>query len=163
MKIEAKARLSALTEKQKQLDIDGDGQIDGEDLKKVREGQKPAVEASGPVTMTFGHREPMPFKNDAALNKWRYTPKNGLAWSGRIGEYSIVGFQDGDVGVAKIYPSNDLQRYTQAKDSKYYEASKRDRMRQIARAKEELTHVKHPLLKAVMDSAKEELAYYKSA
>ena len=55
MKLEAKSRLAAvktcgcvatvcahvlaLTEKQKQLDIDGDGKIDGEDLKKVRQGQ----------------------------------------------------------------------------------------------------------------------------
>lgn len=30
--------VSALTEKQKQLDIDGDGKIDGDDLKKVRQG-----------------------------------------------------------------------------------------------------------------------------
>lgn len=31
--------VSALTEKQKQLDIDGDGKIDGDDLKKVRQGE----------------------------------------------------------------------------------------------------------------------------
>lgn len=57
MKLEAKARLGAtklcgcavtakclhaLTEKQKQLDVDGDGRIDGEDLKKIRQGKKPA-------------------------------------------------------------------------------------------------------------------------
>lgn len=58
MKLEAKTRLQAatkvcgcvtaacehdveaeLTEKQKQLDIDGDGKIDGDDLKKVRQGE----------------------------------------------------------------------------------------------------------------------------
>lgn len=32
-----------LTEKQKQLDIDGDGEIDGEDLKKVRQGELAAA------------------------------------------------------------------------------------------------------------------------
>lgn len=55
MKLEAKNRIgaakleckcitancvhSALTKKQQKLDIDGDGKIDGEDLKKVREGE----------------------------------------------------------------------------------------------------------------------------
>jgi hypothetical protein len=41
MKIEAKTRLLSLTKKQKQLDINKDGKIDGQDLKKVREGKKP--------------------------------------------------------------------------------------------------------------------------
>jgi hypothetical protein len=40
-KIEAKTRLLSLTKKQKQLDINKDGKIDGEDLKKVRKGEKP--------------------------------------------------------------------------------------------------------------------------
>jgi hypothetical protein len=61
MKLEAKTRLAAdtktcgcvatvcahvlaLTEKQKQLDIDGDGKIDGDDLKKVRKGKTPETE-----------------------------------------------------------------------------------------------------------------------
>lgn len=48
MKIEAKQRLAAeLTEKQKQLDINGDGKIDAEDLKRLRKGEKPEkVESS---------------------------------------------------------------------------------------------------------------------
>lgn len=37
----AKLRLLSLTKKQEKLDINGDGKIDGEDLKKVREGKKP--------------------------------------------------------------------------------------------------------------------------
>ena len=37
-------RLRALTEKQKQLDINGDGEIDGEDLKRLRNGEKPVAE-----------------------------------------------------------------------------------------------------------------------
>ena len=69
MKIEAYARLqastkvcgcvtaacehvTALTEKQKKLDIDGDGKIDGEDLKKVRKGEiaeATALTAAGPM------------------------------------------------------------------------------------------------------------------
>lgn len=45
MKIEAKDRLSAtpdeLTPKQKQLDVNGDGKISGDDLSKLRKGEKP--------------------------------------------------------------------------------------------------------------------------
>ncbi len=37
----AATRLRALTEKQKQLDVNGDGKIDGEDLKRLRNGEKP--------------------------------------------------------------------------------------------------------------------------
>ncbi len=40
----AAQRLRALTEKQKQLDINGDGEIDGEDLKRLRNGEKPVAE-----------------------------------------------------------------------------------------------------------------------
>ncbi len=44
MKIEARARLVSkpLTEKQKQLDVNGDGKIDSDDLKRLRNGEKPA-------------------------------------------------------------------------------------------------------------------------
>jgi hypothetical protein len=42
MKLGAKYRLAAeLTKKQQKLDINGDGKIDADDLRKVREGQKP--------------------------------------------------------------------------------------------------------------------------
>ena len=43
MELKAKTRLLALTQKQKKLDINGDGKIDGEDLKKVREGELAAT------------------------------------------------------------------------------------------------------------------------
>lgn len=46
MKIEAKQRLMAakpLTKKQEQLDVTGDGKIDSTDLKKLRQGKKPAA------------------------------------------------------------------------------------------------------------------------
>lgn len=43
-----------LTEKQKQLDIDGDGEIDSEDLQRLRQGEKPAeVEASVKAGASF--------------------------------------------------------------------------------------------------------------
>ena len=45
MLLEAKLRLTALTKKQKQLDINGDGKIDSTDLKKLRQGKKPVKAA----------------------------------------------------------------------------------------------------------------------
>jgi hypothetical protein len=59
MKLEAKQRLqSKLTEKQKQLDINGDGKITSDDLKKLREGQKPKqVESKiGPIEKGAFHK-----------------------------------------------------------------------------------------------------------
>lgn len=45
MKLNAKARLLAtedkLTKKQEQLDINGDGKISSDDLKRLRNGEKP--------------------------------------------------------------------------------------------------------------------------
>jgi hypothetical protein len=46
---------AALTEKQKQLDVNGDGKISGDDLKKLREGEKPQeVDASAPSWVSAG-------------------------------------------------------------------------------------------------------------
>ena len=51
MKLEAKSRLSAtceLTPKQKKLDVNKDGKISGDDLKKIRDGKKPETATSKP-------------------------------------------------------------------------------------------------------------------
>ncbi len=96
MKLEAKSRLAAvktcgcvatvcahvlaLTEKQKQLDIDGDGKIDGDDLKKVRKGKTPEtekeeiMEAKARLTASTQTQITAPSKLEAA------TPKEAAAY-----------------------------------------------------------------------------------
>lgn len=53
MQLQAKTRLLSLTKKQKQLDINKDGKIDGQDLKKVREGKKPVEAMSHTFSQDF--------------------------------------------------------------------------------------------------------------
>ena len=50
----AKVLKAELTEKQKQLDINGDGEIDSEDLKRLRNGEKPETAATEEELLLLG-------------------------------------------------------------------------------------------------------------
>jgi hypothetical protein len=71
MKLEAKQRLLAadeLTPKQKQLDINGDGKISSDDLKRLREGEKPEEVEAAPLT--YGPASALIWKAVPQMESW---------------------------------------------------------------------------------------------
>jgi hypothetical protein len=132
-----------------------------------------AAEVSGPVEMIFGDEDAHPtirVKSHKALDtilfgskrqafNQQYRPTSFV----RIGHYSVVITQDGDIGAARVYPDSLLDISDIKPGSRYWDVSKKDRTSQIKMVSQALKNwPQHPMGSDLKKDMKAELDYYKA-
>jgi hypothetical protein len=142
-------------------------------MKINAEARLQAAEVSGPVEMRFGDEDAHPTlkaKSPKALDnilfgsksqafRQQYRPSSYM----RVGHYSVVITQDGDVGAARLYTDTLIEMSDIKPGSRFWDSSKKDRTSQIKMVSQALkSWPQHPMGSELKKDMKAELDYYKA-